>query len=344
MVWDPDADALLCAHCEERVAVPRAASGIVEHELSEAGGAARGFSDVARKGRCKECGAEVVFAGTQTSERCVFCGSAPVLEQEANRNLIRPESLIPLDVGRATVEREFRTWLGRLWFRPSALTRTRSFQASGVYVPCWTFDARVHSDWSADAGYTYWTTETYMSIENGRPVMRTRPVQRIRWEPAWGQRDDVFDDLLVPASRAVSSALFARLGTFELKGLVPYRPEYLAGWQAEEYALDLAGGWQAAQVAIERAQENRCAGDVPGDTHRFLRVANKISGVRWKHVLMPVWSLTYRWNGKSYSVLIHGQSGRVVGDAPLSFAKIAAAIGGAILLALVVWTIAALFS
>lgn len=344
MAWDPDADALACAHCETSVAVPRATGGIVEYELAHAGAAARGYSDDARKGRCKSCGAEVVFAGTRTSERCVFCGSPQVLEQEANRNLIRPESLIPLDVARPTVEREFRAWLKRLWFRPSALMRTRSFQASGVYVPCWTFDAHVHSDWSADAGHTYWTTETYVSVENGRPVVRTRPVQRIRWVPAWGQRDDVFDDVLVSASRAVSSTLFAKLGAFDLKGLVPYRAEYLAGWQAEEYALDLTGGWAAAQTTIERTQEGRCAGDVPGDTHRFLRVANKISGVRWKHVLVPVWSLTYVWNAKSYSVLIHGQSGRVVGDAPLSFAKIAGAVLGVLALVLVGLALVALFS
>jgi len=32
--------------------------------------------------------------------------------------------------------------------------------------------------------------------------------------------------------------------------------------------------------------------------------------------------LTYRFHGKSYAVLIHGQNGTVHGDAPLSWVKI----------------------
>jgi len=61
---------------------------------------------------------------------------------------------------------------------------------------------------------------------------------------------------------------------------------------------------------------------VPGDTHRNLRVSNQLEDVRWKHVLLPVWSLTYSFRGKNYAVLVHGQSGRVVGRAPLSWVKI----------------------
>lgn len=124
------------------------------------------------------------------------------------------------------------------------------------------------------------------------------------------------------ASRGLPPALAAKLGGFDLAKLVPYRPEYLAGWRAEEYAIDLAEGWKAAQERIVSTQESRCSGDVPGDTQRNLRVANRISDVRWKHVLLPVWSLAYTHAGKSYAVLIHGQTGKVVGDAPLSWVKI----------------------
>lgn len=335
MVWDPDQDALACDHCAHRIAVPRGEGTIVERALEDAGTAARGLGLDARVARCKSCGAQVTYAGVSTAEECVFCGSPQVLEQTANRNALRPESLIPLDVGRETVEREFRAWLKRLWFRPSALRSTRELQAVGVYVPYWTFDCAVHSDWSADAGYFYWVTEPYTAIVNGRAVLRTRQVRKVRWVPAWGARDDAFDDLSIPASRGVSAKLLAELGRFDTRALVPYRPEYLAGWRAEEYAVDLDGGWADAQRQVEATQERRCAADVPGDTQRALRVANRIADVRWKHVLLPLWVLTYRWRGRPYTVLIHGQTGRVVGDAPYSAIKIAALVGGVVLLVLV---------
>ena len=321
--WDPDADALHCEHCQTTREVPRGEGLILERPLAEASAAARGLGRELRVARCEECGARVSFEEASTAETCVYCGSSSVLAQEANRNAIGPESLVPLDVGRAAVEQAFRGWLKGLWFRPNALQQTKRFAAVGVYVPFWTYDCRVHSDWTADAGYYYWVTEHYTVTVNGKTQTRTRQVRKVRWVPAWGQRDDVYDDLLVHASGGLSEELVEELGAFDTSALVPYRPEYLAGWRAEEYALDLESGWDRAAPRVVREQERRCAGDVPGDTHRFLRVTNRIGEPRWKHVLLPVWSLSYRYRGKVYPVLVHGQTGRVVGRAPWSAAKIA---------------------
>ena len=96
----------------------------------------------------------------------------------------------------------------------------------------------------------------------------------------------------------------------------------LAGWHAEEYQVDLEHGWEGALDHVKGAQQSRCSGDVPGDTQRFLRVQNAISRVRWKHVLLPIWSIAYRYKEKTYTVLIHGQTGKVVGEAPYSWFKI----------------------
>ena len=237
----------------------------------------------------------------------------------------------------------FTEWLSGLWFRPSDLSRMSKVQEIyGVYVPFWTFDARVHSDWSADAGFYYYVQVPTMVMVNGKPQMRMRTERRTRWEPAWGARDDRYDDLVVHASRGLPEGLAAKLGSYDLSKLVPYRPEYLAGWRAEEYAVDLATGWEAAQARIVKTQESRCSGDVPGDTQRNLRVRNVISDVRWKHVLLPIWSLAYDHGGKHYSVLVHGQTGKVIGHAPVSWVKILLFVLGLLALVGAVLAIAAI--
>ncbi len=322
MRWSPDEDALTCEYCGNRTEVPRAEGTIVERALDDAPAAERGLGVDLRVASCGSCGARVTFEGTETADVCVYCGSPNVLAQEANRNAIRPESLVPLDVSRKDVEANFRRWIKRLWFRPNALKKQKRFEAVGIYVPFWTFDARVHSEWSADAGYHYYVTETYTTTVNGKRVTKTRQVQRTRWRPAWGSRDDAYDDLLVHASSGQPAGLVSKLGSFDTTDLVPYRPEYLAGWCAEEYTVDLDGGWDDGRERIVGEQYARCGGDVPGDTYRNLRVQNHISGVRWKHVLLPIWSLQYRFRGTVYTVLIHGQTGRVVGKAPWSWVKI----------------------
>lgn len=325
--WDPDADALKCDHCEAVTPVPRAQAAIVERPLEARAQAEKGLGVALRASRCSNCGATVVLGEKDTATACVFCGSANVLPQEANRHALRPESLIPLDVGRAKVEQAFRTWIGSRWFRPNALKHTKEFRAVGVYVPYWTFDCDAHSDWSADAGYYYYVTVPTTVFVNGKPRIVMRQERRVRWEPAWGSRDDHYDDLLVLGSKGVSEALAERLGGFDLAALVPYRPEYLAGWRAEEYQVDLEGAWENGRAKIAATQQARCSKDVPGDTQRNLAVHNTLSNIRWKHVLLPLWSLSYQFQGRPYSVLIHGQSARIVGEAPLSWVKIALLVG-----------------
>lgn len=344
MTWSPDADALSCEYCGKSMPVPRADAGIVERPLEDAGGAARGLGLELRAVRCGNCGAIFDFDDKATSSSCVFCGSANVLAQEANRNALRPESLIPLDVGREAAEANFKKWIHGLWFRPDALKQLARFDALGVYVPAWTFDANVHSDWSADAGYYYYDTQLVPVMRNGKLRMELRRVQKVRWEPAWGRRDDTYDDLLVHASKGLPEALAKKLGAYDTKALVPYRPEYLAGWRAEEYQIDLADAWTLAKERIVATQQSRCASDVPGDTHRSLRVQNDVRDVRWKHVLLPLWSLSYTHGGKRYTVLIHGQTGRVEGDAPLSWIKILLLVLFVLAAALFVAAIAGLFA
>ena len=337
LAWDPDADALVCSHCDARVEVPRSDATIVERTFAEAGAAARGLGLARRTARCRRCGASTSIDEVATALACAFCGDAQVLEGSENRNALRPESLVPLDVGRARVEREFQAWLGRLWFRPSALRRARIDEAVGVYVPFWSFDASVRSRWAAESGTYYQVPEAYTAIVQGRRIVRTRMVTKVRWWPSCGERADRWDDLLVHASRGLSPELARELGAWDTGALVPYRPEYLAGWRAEEYAIDLEQGWADGLARIEAGQRARCAGDVPGDTHRALRVENEVGDRRWKLVLLPLWSLTYRWRGETYAVLVHGQSGRVVGCAPISWAKVAAlcaAVAAAVLAAL----------
>lgn len=326
MRWDPECDALACEYCGNRKVVPRREGRILERPLDDAAGAARGLGLEVRVAKCDGCGARVTFEPTATAEVCVYCGSPSVLAQSANRQAIRPESLVPLDISRDQVRQGFDHWLQGLWFRPNALKKIKGLHAVGVYVPFWTFDCEVDSEWSADAGYYYYEERTRTVTVNGRTETRTERVRKTRWVPAWGERSDAYDDLLVNGSTGLPASLVEKLGGFVTEGLVPYEPHYLAGWRAEEYSVDLPEAWEEGKARVVDEQQRRCSRDVPGDTQRYLSVNNRIHGVRWKHVLLPVWSGQYRFRSKTYTVLVNGQTGQVVGEAPYSWIKILALV------------------
>ena len=85
------------------------------------------------------------------------------------------------------------------WFHPSKLKQiARADHIHGIYIPAWTYDALSSSDWSGQAGYYYYVTQTY--TENGQT--RTRQVRKVRWKQRSGSFKSSFDDILVSASKA----------------------------------------------------------------------------------------------------------------------------------------------
>jgi DNA-directed RNA polymerase subunit RPC12/RpoP len=328
LAYDAGAQALACPYCgsKQAVAAPTASEAATVREIPLEEGlrlAARGFGAPVTTLSCKECGASVHVGEGERTSKCAFCGSSQVLAADAGEPPIRPGSLLPFRIAKEEANRRFGEWLSSLWLRPNDLKKiARVNEMGGVYVPFWTFDAEVTSQWTAERGWHYYETETYTETVNGQQVQRTREVQHTRWEPASGWRRDRFDDVLVCAGRALPEELVGKLSTFDTKLLVPYKPEFLAGWRAESYGVDLAPASGIAQQKMMRVQESRCGGDVGGDTHRSLSVRNEYANTTFKHVLLPVWIAAYRYNGKPYRFVVNGQTGEVVGVAPWSVGKI----------------------
>lgn len=323
--YDAASKMLKCEFCGATRKVPGGAGAIVEHDLFAGLDALPQGLGVAtdKVTRCKECGATMHFSDSKIATHCAFCGAAAVWVQETKK-FLRPESLVPFGVDAKVANKAFAKWMGKLWFRPGNLTRMAKVQELiGVYVPFWTYDAHVESSWTADAGYYYTVTEDYEVVVNGETETRTREIQHTRWESAWGQRADDYDDVLVCASVGLPKELSDSLKSFDTTALVSYTPGYLAGWRAEEYAVDLKAGFEHAKENVDDDQRSRCSGDVPGDTHRALDVSSTYSDLTFKHVLLPIWIAAYRYNGDVFRFLVNGQTGEVQGKAPYSWMKIA---------------------
>jgi hypothetical protein len=148
-------------------------------------------------------------------------------------------------------------------------------------------------------------------------------VQRIRWEPAAGHLSHFFDDDLVCASVGVQPALIRGIEPFPTRELKAYDPGYVAGWVVERYQIDLIGAAQRARAAMDAKVTAFCAQQVPGDTYRNLAVRAEYSRQTFKHILAPVWFLTYTYGTRRFQCLMNGVTGAVRGEYPKSPWKIA---------------------
>jgi len=126
----------------------------------------------------------------------------------------------------------------------------------------------------------------------------------------------------VCGSRGVKSDLLRQIENFPTKQLVPYSASYLAGWTVEQYQLDLIGAAQQSRQRMESKTEGLCAEQVPGDTHRNLNVDAQFANQTFKHILLPIWFVTYNYGAQTYQVLVNGVTGDIAGNHPRSFWKI----------------------
>jgi hypothetical protein len=318
--WNPAKKALICPFCGTESPVElEARTGetvIVEHDLLDAlrniPADKRGWQAEKTTVRCQSCHAISVLDPDKVGSRCQFCGAAQLVPYTEVKDTYRPESLLPLTVAESQARDLIRAWYKRQWLAPNALNaRALTDTVKAIYLPYWTFDADVYARWTADSGTYYYTG----SGKNRR--------RHVRWTPASGELSHVFDDDLVPASTGVDARWLRSIEPFPTGGVVPYDPGYLAGWTVERYQIDLEAAAVRSRQQMDATVRQLCVNQIPGDTYRDLVVNSTYSNQRFKHILAPVWLMTYTYGSRTYHVVLNGVTGRIAGDRPWSWIKIA---------------------
>src|SRR5262249_26576671 len=134
--------------------------------------------------------------------------------------------------------------------------------------------------------------------------------------------------LWIAASRGLLPHLADRLVYLGADTLFALAPELLAGFTAELPTLELADGVARAHRAAEAADRDRWRGEL-GLTRGARRdasvhVRNEVLGAHAAVVLVPVYVAAYRVGGGVHQVIVDGQTGRTIGWAPFSTAKLVA--------------------
>jgi len=325
--WNPSKQLLVCPFCGTSApfTLDKESGALVENDLAEAlrdlPDEARGWLAEKRTVQCQSCKAVSVFDPERVGQNCQFCGSPSLVDYKEIKAPIRPQGLLPFKVAESQVREQIRKWYASKWLAPGKLkSRALVDQVRGVYIPYWTFDAKAVCPWEAEAGHYYYTTETYRDNQ-GRT--QTRQVQHVRWEPASGLVEHFFDDEPVPGTHGVSNGLLRQVEPFATPELVPYDTAFLSGFIVEHYQVVLLEAAQASQDAMTDKLRQMCAAQIPGDTSRNLVIHPTFSAQTFKHILVPVWLLSYLYGTRLFQVVVNGYSGRMAGQYPKSPWKIA---------------------
>lgn len=335
--FDPGDHQLTCDHCGNVQAIESAgpwAGSIVELDFQRAVQKRLDSADIeeTRVNACPNCGAQTEFDPDIHAAECPFCAT-PVVTDTGTHRHIKPRGLLPFALDETHARKSLVNWLGSLWFAPNGLTdyARKGRKMNGVYVPYWTFDADTKSRYTGQRGTHYYETRTVVRDGKRRQVR----VRKTRWRPASGRVARFFDDVLVLASRSLPKKYTDGLEPWDLSELEPYNPEYLAGFRAEGYQVELTDGFTEARAYMDRMIHRDVKYDIGGDAQRVGTVDTDVSDVTFKHILLPVWLAAYKYRGTTYRFVVNGRTGRVQGERPYSAWKIGFAVVIGLILALV---------
>jgi DNA-directed RNA polymerase subunit RPC12/RpoP len=322
MVFDAALGKLACPYCAhaEEIAGDSTVDERSYEEFLERG--RQNLQPMARDAMqvsCSSCGAIVNFTPPETATQCDFCGGKIVAQPKTADPLIAPEGVLPFSVPPPIAVSNFNKWLSSLWFAPGALkTMASADKLSSVYIPYWTYDAATQSYYSGERGEHYYETEYYE--ENGQ--QKSRQVRHTRWYDAAGQVARFFDDVCIPATKSLPEKYIKRLEPWDLHELKSYEPAYLSGHKAQTYQIALDEGFEHFKAIAQNVIRDDVRSDIGGDEQQIHRVDTQYANITFKHLLLPIYAGAYRFNGKTFQIVVNGRTGEVQGERPYSWLKI----------------------
>ena len=334
--FDPEDNALKCDHCGNVQPMLEAVhTSIRELDFQSALQGALQDSEMeeTRVSKCPNCGAQVEFDPNTHAAECPFCAT-PVVTDTGTHRHIKPHALLPFEITERDAQKAMVDWLGKRWFAPNGLQdyAKKGRKLDGIYVPYWTYDADTKTSYTGQRGKIYYETRTVMR-DGKRHQQR---VAKTHWSAVGGRVARFFDDVLVLASTSLPKSYTDALAPWNLAQLAPYSPEFVAGFRAEGYTVDLDEGFIEARAKMDAMITRDIRFDIGGDKQRITSAKTTVKDVTFKHILLPVWMAAYKYRGKTYRFVVNGQTGTVKGERPYSSVKITIAVIIGLIVALAV--------
>ena len=256
---------------------------------------------------CPSCGAEIPCDDTTAATRCVYCGNPSIVPGRLGGSL-KPDYIIPFRLDReAAVDALKKHCKGKPLLPPAFRSQNHLEKLQGVYVPFWLFDCETSGRVEYDANTVRTWAEGDWDITELTNYLVTRG-GTVR-----------FEQIPVDGSTKMPDDHMDAIEPYDYSGLVPFSMAYLPGFLADKYDVDEKRSAERAQKRAEQSTSEAFCASVSGydsvvEKDRALSFTQKDA----KYALLPVWLLNTKWNGKDYLFAMNGQTGKLIGDLPVS--------------------------
>lgn len=256
--------------------------------------------------QCPACGGEILTDDTTAATFCPFCDNPSIMPARLSGSL-KPDAVLPFQKSREDAKAAFLKLCKRKPLLPQNFTsQQRLEKITGMYVPFWLYDCdadfdgnykatRIHR-WS-DPKYHYTRTEHFLLTRQGNADFFGIPMD------ASSKMEDIFMESIEP---------------FDYSQMVPFEMPYLSGYLADKYDVSSEKGEERVRQRVEQSLQDKVQSTLLGfatviPTNRQIQIHHS----KARYVLLPVWMLNTKYNGKIYTFAMNGQTGKMTGSFPI---------------------------
>lgn len=261
---------------------------------------------------CPDCGAEIVMDDNTSVTECVYCGNTAIITERLEGEFA-PKELIPFKKNKQDAVNAFLSYKKGKWFMPKEFVDKKNIdKISGIYIPFYLYDvdvaARINVEatkrkvWS-DSQYRYTKTDFFDVLREGRMSFSNIPADASKKFP-----DDIMDSI----------------EPYDFKELLEFDPAYISGFLSEKYDLSMNEVSERVENRAKQSAVDTLLNDVTGYSSKTVTGTKEKSKIKdsSKYVLLPVWMLNVKYKEKIYTLAMNGQTGKFIGNVPISWKKV----------------------
>lgn len=252
--------------------------------------------------KCESCGAQLFYASkTEVTSVCAFCGNRSVNFDRVEKSR-KPDYIIPFKISKEKAVSLLRGKVKKSIFAPKDFRNIQFDRVVGVYVPFFTYDIYMYEE---------------MDIEYVVSTGKTTTTKR-----TFRVADAQLDKMTLDASRFFNDNSSRSLEPYDMAFLKEFSPAYLSGYFADKYDMTQSEMDKIADIRSFQLFRDGVFKTVEGSNKKVLahNSLKKVQNV--SYIMLPVWFMTVRYEDNVYTMMVNGQTGKVVGTIPYDSGKL----------------------
>jgi len=246
---------------------------------------------------CTSCGSELMINGVETATFCAYCGQPTIVFSRVSK-MLKPKKIIPFSVTKQQAVNAIRNRFQKGSFIPEEIKNFEVERVTGIYIPYWLYDI------------TYYDNQ----VLRGKSGKHYHNYIR--------EARSSFKNVTVDASSNFCNESSQRLEPYNMQGALEFEEGYLSGFYADRYDQNSD---QLRRLAVGRCRDlfNEEVIKSVSATNVTIQKSDPQSEVNGQvYAMLPAWFMTLRYENRPYTMLVNGQTGKVVGAVPIKKNKV----------------------